>query len=162
MSQHQVEIPRWIDLVVLPLFNLMLAFGASAIVLLAIDQSPLQVLALLVKGSFGSAAGISYTLYYATTFVFTGLAVAVAYHAGLFNIGGEGQAYLSGLGATLVILAFDQFLPGIILLPLALIAATFCTKPGRWFMLQVGVKAPGTAKRTTLRPAKMVSVESFC
>ncbi len=43
-------------------------------------------------------AGLSYTLYYATTFVFTGLAVAVAFHGGLFNIGGEGQAMLGGLG----------------------------------------------------------------
>ncbi len=123
MTQHQVEIPRWIDLVVLPLFNLMLAFGASAIVLLAIDQSPLQVLALLVKGSFGSAAGISYTLYYATTFVFTGLAVAVAYHAGLFNIGGEGQAMMGGLGAALLGLAFGNSWPAWLLLPAMVLAA---------------------------------------
>ena len=53
-----------------------------ALVLLAIGQSPAQVLALLLQGSFGSAAGLSYTLYYATTFVFTGLSVAIAYHAG--------------------------------------------------------------------------------
>ena len=37
-------------------------------------------------------------LYYATGFIFTGLAVAVAFHAGLFNIGGEGQAYIGGPG----------------------------------------------------------------
>ena len=48
----------------------------------------------------------------------------MAFHAGLFNIGGEGQAYFAGLGATLIILALDQFLPGIIVLPLALLAAT--------------------------------------
>ena len=46
-----------------------------------------------------AASASSYTLYYATTFVFTGLAVAVAFHGGLFNIGGEGQAMLGGLGA---------------------------------------------------------------
>ncbi|HET9977216.1 MAG TPA: ABC transporter permease [Burkholderiaceae bacterium] len=123
MSQHQVEVPRWIDLVVLPLFNLLLAFLVSAIVLLAIDQSPPQVLGLLVKGAFGSPAGISYTLYYATTFVFTGLAVAVAYHAGLFNIGGEGQAMMGGLGAALVGLALGQSAPGWVVLPLMVLAA---------------------------------------
>jgi ABC-type uncharacterized transport system ATPase subunit len=48
--------------------------------------------------------GWSYTLYYATTFVFTGLAVAVAFHGGLFNIGGEGQAMMGGLGCALVAL----------------------------------------------------------
>ena len=48
---------------------------------------------------------IGYTLYYTTNFIFTGLAVAVAFHAGLFNIGGEGQAYIGGLGCGLAILA---------------------------------------------------------
>jgi simple sugar transport system permease protein len=122
-SSTPVEIPRWIDLVVLPLFNLMLAFAVSAIVLVAIGQSPWQVLALLVKGAFGSAAGLSYTLYYATTFVFTGLAVAIAFHAGLFNIGGEGQAMMGGLGAGLAALALAPHLPAALMLPLMVLAA---------------------------------------
>jgi general nucleoside transport system permease protein len=120
---HQIEIPRWIDLIVLPLFNLLLAFLVSALVLLAVGQSPLQVLALLVQGAFGSQAGIGYTLYYATTFVFTGLAVAVAYHAGLFNIGGEGQAMMGGLGAALVGLALGGTAPAWLVLPLMVLAA---------------------------------------
>ena len=57
-----------------------------------------HALQLLVVGAFGSPEAIGYTLYYATNFIFTGLAVAVAFHAGLFNIGGEGQAYIGGLG----------------------------------------------------------------
>ena len=52
-----------------------------------------------------STYGWGYTLYYATNFMFTGLAFAVAFHAGLFNIGGEGQAMLGGLGVALVCLA---------------------------------------------------------
>ena len=43
--------------------------------------------------------------------------------------------------------------------PLALRASAFCTKPGRCLALQVGVKAPGTAKRTTFLPLKISSVE---
>jgi simple sugar transport system permease protein len=50
------------------------------------------------------SAGWGYTLYYATNFIFTGLAVSVAFHARLFNIGGEGQAMLGGLGVALVCL----------------------------------------------------------
>ena len=124
MSSHApIEIPRWIDLVVLPLFNLALAFAVSAIVLVAIGQSPTQVLALLVKGAFGSATGISYTFYYATTFVFTGLAVAVAYHCGLFNIGGEGQAMMGGLGTGLAALALGPDASAWIALPLMVAAA---------------------------------------
>jgi general nucleoside transport system permease protein len=122
-SQAPIEIPRWIDLVVLPLFNLALAFAVSAVVLVAIGQSPLQVLTLLIKGAFGSAAGISYTLYYATTFVFTGLAVAVAYHCGLFNIGAEGQAMMGGLGAGLAALALGPTAPAWLVLPAMVLVA---------------------------------------
>ena len=98
MSQP-VELPRWIDLVVLPAVNLGMAMLVSAVVLVIVGQDPVQVLGLLIKGAFGSRAGLSYTLYYATTFVFTGLSVAVAFHGGLFNIGAEGQAQIGGLGA---------------------------------------------------------------
>jgi len=122
MSQP-VELPRWLDLVVLPMVNLAMAFAVSAVVLVSIGQDPVQVLVLLVKGAFGSRAGLSYTLYYATTFVFTGLAVAVAFHAGLFNIGGEGQAMMGGLGAGLMALGFAQTLPAWLLLPLMVLAA---------------------------------------
>jgi simple sugar transport system permease protein len=122
-SSAPVEIPRWIDLVVLPLFNLALAFAVSAVVLVAIGQSPWQVLALLVKGAFGSATGIGYTLYYATTFVFTGLAVAVAFHCGLFNIGGEGQAMMGGLGAGLAALALGPNASAWLALPAMVSAA---------------------------------------
>jgi len=52
----------------------------------------------------GSSYGWGYTLYYATNFMFTGLAVSVAFHARLFNIGGEGQAMLGGLGVALACL----------------------------------------------------------
>ena len=117
------DLPRWLDLVVLPLFNLMLALAVCGVVVRAIGLDPLQVLALLVKGAFGSRLGISYTLYYATTFVFTGLAVAVAFHGGLFNIGGEGQAMLGGIGTALVALWLADAWPAWVALPLMVIAA---------------------------------------
>ena len=124
MSQP-LELPRWLDLFVLPVFNLGLALLACGVVVLIVGQSPAQVLALLIKGAFGSRIGLSYTLYYATTFVFTGLAVAVAYHAGLFNIGGEGQAMLGGLGTALAALALGDHWPAWIVLP-AMVAAAAC------------------------------------
>lgn len=118
-----VELPRWMDLVLLPAVNLAMALVVSAVVLLIIGQDPAQVLGLLVKGAFGSKSGISYTLYYATTFVFTGLAVAVAFHGGLFNIGGEGQAMLGGLGAALAALALGPVLPAVLMLPVMVLGA---------------------------------------
>ena len=117
------ELPRWIDLVVLPALNLTVALLVAGLVVLIVGQSPVQVLALLVKGAFGSRIGLSYTFYYATTFVFTGLAVAVAFHGGLFNIGGEGQAMMGGLGASLAALALSDQLPAWLMLPLMVAAA---------------------------------------
>lgn len=111
------------DVVVLPVVNLAIALLVAGGVVALVGFDPLQVLALLAKGAFGSRAGFSYTLYYATMLIFTGLAVAVAYHGGLFNIGGEGQAVMGGLGAGLAALAFDAVLPAWAMLPLMVVAA---------------------------------------
>ncbi len=119
----QVALPRWIDIGLLPIINLVQALLVSGLVVLVIGADPLQAVRIMAVGAVGDGVAISYTLYYATDFIFTGLAVAVAFHAGLFNIGGEGQAYLAGLGATLLVLALDQYLPGILVVPLALVAA---------------------------------------
>jgi simple sugar transport system permease protein len=116
-------LPRWADVGLLPLVNLGMALVVAGIVVALIGQNPLDVLKLLVHGAFGSARGFSYTLYYATTFIFTGLAVAVAAHGGLFNIGAEGQATLGGLGAALAALWLAPSLPWIVMLPLMVLAA---------------------------------------
>lgn len=98
----------WLDVAVVPAANLALAFLAAALVVLATGESPVRALRILITGALGDSEGIGYTLFYATDYIFAGLAVAVAFHAGLFNIGGEGQAYLGGLGAGLVALAIDH------------------------------------------------------
>ena len=98
------KLPTWADVLLVPVISLLLAALCAAAVLLAIGQSPMQALTVMVNGALGSAYGWGYTLYYATSFIFTGLAVMIAFHGGLFNIGGEGQAQLGGLGVALVCL----------------------------------------------------------
>src|SRR5690606_19296617 len=88
-----------------------------------IGENPFRAAAILVEGALGRGQAIAYTLYYATSFIFTGLAVAVAFHCGLFNIGGEGQAYVGGLGVALVCLAFDSILPWWLTFPIAIVGA---------------------------------------
>ena len=95
------RLPTWADVVLVPVISLLLAAIVSALVLLAIGQSPVEALTVMVRGALMSPYGWGYTLYYATSFIFTGLSVSVAYHAGLFNIGSEGQAQLGGLGVAL-------------------------------------------------------------
>jgi simple sugar transport system permease protein len=114
-------LPRWADVILLPLLNLLLAFVVSGLVVLAIGQDPLAALNAIVTGAFGNGYNIGYTLYYSTNFIFTGLAVAVAAHAGLFNIGGNGQAYIAGLGVIAVVLPL-QFLPWWVTFPIAIVA----------------------------------------
>ncbi|MCC6303949.1 MAG: ABC transporter permease [Rhodobacteraceae bacterium] len=97
-------LPKWADAVLVPLISIVIAFAISALVILAIGENPLEAMRLMVEGAIASTYGWGYTLFYATNFIFTGLAVAVAFHAGLFNIGGEGQATLGGLGVALVLL----------------------------------------------------------
>lgn len=118
-----VALPRWADLYLLPLVCLGVALLAASAVVALVGQSPSEVMGFLVKGAFGSQRGLSYTLYYATTFVFTGLAVSVAFHGGLFNIGGEGQAVMGGIGAGLAALWLGQHVPAWSLLPLMLLAS---------------------------------------
>ena len=115
-------LPAWADVVLVPALAVVAAFGAGGLVVAAIGVDPWNALRELVEGSLGSGEGLGFTLYYATDFIFTGLAVALAFQGGLFNIGAEGQAYLGGLGAALVCL-HGGFLPPWLLIPAAALAA---------------------------------------
>ena len=123
MSTPYAKLPGWADYGLIPVINLLVAFVMAGLVVLLVGENPLRAAVILVDGAFGSGQNIAYTLYYATNFIFTGLAVAVAFHAGLFNIGGEGQAYIAGLGVSLVALAFDSVLPWWLTFPLAIAGA---------------------------------------
>ncbi len=126
MSAEPGRIPRWVDIGLIPLINIAMAFVVSGVIMWAIDVDPIQAVEIILYGAFGYDEAIGYTLYYTTNFVFTGLAVAVAFHAGLFNIGGEGQAYIGGLGVGLGILLVDSTLPFFVILPLSiLLSAAF-------------------------------------
>jgi general nucleoside transport system permease protein len=117
------DLPRWADIGLIPLLNVLAALLVSGIVVAIIGENPFDAMMVMLKGAFIYKGSLGYTLYYATNFIFTGLAVAVAFHALLFNIGGEGQAYLGGLGAGIVCLLFDSMLPALIMVPLAILAS---------------------------------------
>ena len=123
MSTPYAKLPAWADYGLIPLINLAVAFIVAGLVVLLVGENPFRAAVILVEGAFGRGQGIAYTLFYATNFIFTGLAVAVAMHAGLFNIGGEGQAYVAGLGVGLVCLALDRVVPWYITFPFAIAGA---------------------------------------
>ena len=75
----------------------------------------------LFLGAFGSVRAISETLFTATPLILAGLAVALGFRAGLFNIGARGQMFIGGLFALWVGIHIDA--PAFIHIPLALAAA---------------------------------------
>lgn len=123
MTTPFAKLPRWVDIGLMPVTNVIAGFLIAGLVVLFIGENPFTAVGILFKGAFGSVNNIFYTLFYTTSFIFTGLAVAVAFHAGLFNIGGEGQAYVAGLGVALVCLALDKICPWYVTAPIAIIAA---------------------------------------
>src|ERR1700722_255423 len=80
------------------MLGLALGLGVTAIA----GENPWNVLKILVRGAFGTRNDLGMTLFYATPLIFTGLSVAVAFHAGLFNIGAEGQLVMGALAAAAV------------------------------------------------------------
>lgn len=74
-------------------------------------EKPLDILLIIGKSAFGSRYDLGVTLYYCTPLIFTGLSVAVAFHAGLFNIGAEGQLNVGTLAATVAALAVPGLPP---------------------------------------------------
>ncbi|MGT2464421.1 hypothetical protein ACVOMV_00925 [Mesorhizobium atlanticum] len=65
-----------------------------------VGENPFRAAVIHGRGRLRQGHGHSLHLFYATTFIFTGLSVAVAAHCGLFNIGTEVQAYMGGTWAS--------------------------------------------------------------
>jgi general nucleoside transport system permease protein len=85
-----------------PLFAVILAALIGAVILLVSGANPVEAYAALFKGAFGSSAAIGRTLEKATPLIFSGLAVAFAFKAGLFNIGAQGQLLFGAMAAAIV------------------------------------------------------------
>jgi simple sugar transport system permease protein len=117
------ELPRWATGFVLPILNLLSALLVAALVIHLLGESPLESMKILLNSAIVNPEGLAYTLFYASSFIFTGLAVSIAMQAGLFNIGAEGQMYVGGLGLTLAMLAFDAHLPAWLLIPIGMLGA---------------------------------------
>jgi len=79
-----------------------IALIIGAIALLIGGQQPLEIYGMLVQEAFGDGARINATLTAATPLIFTGLAAAIAFRGGVFNVGVEGSFAFAGLAAAVV------------------------------------------------------------
>ena len=105
-----------------PVVAVLAAFLVGGLFVLAIGDSPIETYRLLIGSALWWPDGIGYTLFFATPLIFTGLAVAVAFRAGLLNIGAEGQLYVAAFATAWVGITFAR-LPPALLIPLCMLAA---------------------------------------
>ncbi|MBN2407535.1 MAG: ABC transporter permease [Elusimicrobia bacterium] len=105
-----------------PLMAVLFSLAVGALFILITGKNPFFVYSILFSGIFGNLYGIGQLFFYATPLIFTGLAVAFAFKAGLFNIGCEGQLYMGSLLCAWTGCVFSG-LPGLLLIPVCLAAA---------------------------------------
>jgi general nucleoside transport system permease protein len=119
-----------------PVVTALIAFVAGGLVVLATGRNPLSTYEAIFKGTglnwfwpfLGdeqrtlAALNLQQTLILTTPLILVGLAVAIAFRAGLFNIGGQGQYAVGGIAAVFIGTRFDS-LPGVLHIVLAIVAA---------------------------------------
>jgi ABC-type uncharacterized transport system permease subunit len=105
---------------IIPVAAVLLAMLIGAVILLISGANPIEAYIALFQGAFGSMTALGRTLEKATPLVFSGLAVAFAFKAGLFNIGAQGQLLFGAITAAAIGFGIDG-LPAIIHAPLALL-----------------------------------------
>lgn len=114
--------PSLTVLLLFPLGAILATLVFTSLLVLAAGASPFSVLYLVAKGAVGSHFAALETLTRATPLIFTGLAVAVAFRAKLWNIGAEAQLYI-GAVVTVVLGTGALPLPSVLLLPIIAISA---------------------------------------
>ncbi|MEZ5871470.1 MAG: ABC transporter permease [Nitratireductor sp.] len=112
------------DIVIVPLLAVVVAIIIGGLIMLATGVSPGNIgtaFVALLAGSLGSMHAISETLTAAAPLTLAGLGIAIAFRAGLFNIGAEGQVIMGGVAAVVVGFSFAD-MPAVLHVPLALLA----------------------------------------
>ena len=112
-----------------PVFAVVLAMVAGIIVIMITSSGSLgdrlieaiSAYQALFMGSFGSLQSLSYTLVNVTPLIFAGLSVAIAFRAGLFNIGAEGQLAVGAITASAIGIHATTW-PGWVLIPVLIVA----------------------------------------
>ncbi|MBD1921693.1 ABC transporter permease [Microcoleus sp. FACHB-831] len=110
--------------VISPLVAIALALLVGAILIWLAKANPISAYSILFQESLANYYGFGNTIAKTAPLLLASLGVQLALRAGLFNIGGEGQIYMGGLGSALVGL-YLKGLPGFIHLPLALLGGFF-------------------------------------
>ncbi|MCG3142558.1 MAG: hypothetical protein HDKAJFGB_04055 [Anaerolineae bacterium] len=98
-----------------------LALLVGGVIIWLLGANPFQAYIGMLQGAFGSPNALADSLVKAGPLLFVGVGICIAYRGGVINIGGEGQIVMGALATTMIVLTFSN-LPGLLLIPLALIA----------------------------------------
>lgn len=106
-----------------PVLTMLVVMVCASLLILAYGQSPRAVYGALVTGTLFNPFGFGQMLYKSTPLLFAGLSVALAFRAGLFNVGAEGQVAMGGFCAAIVGMKLPPGTPLFIAIPVVLLAA---------------------------------------
>jgi ABC-type uncharacterized transport system permease subunit len=113
------------------LIALGLGIVAASVLMLAFRLNPINVFATLFSGALQTQFGQSSVLTYMGSYILLALAFLIPGKAGIWNVGGQGQAFLGGITAALIVV-FIPLPPGI--WPLVAVAGA-CVAGGLWAAL---------------------------
>lgn len=119
MIRKKIRLSDAMFLVLPVLFALIL----GALLILISGENPLSVYSSLFKGAFIGRGAFANTLFSATPLIVTGLAIAIAFKANLFNMGVEGQMYMGAFASAWVGFTFSSLAPLVHILLCILAAA---------------------------------------
>ncbi len=118
-SRGGVRAPGWLRSAMIPVVAVVFGLIIGAVLIATVGASPFEAYGAMWEGALGSGDAFLRTLEKATPLILGGLAVAFAFKAGLFNIGGQGQLLLGASFAAWAGFTFEM--PGILHIPFALI-----------------------------------------
>jgi len=131
------------DAALIPFLAILTAVIIGGIIIWFVGGDPIRAYTGLIQGSMGSTKAWSETAVWATPYIFAGLAVALAFKGGLFNIGAEGQLAVGAVFSALIGYALPEWLgfdlPVYIHLPLAIIVGMLTG--GLWASIVGALKA---------------------
>lgn len=106
----------------------LLALFLGTLIVAASGYNAIRFISALLYGAVGTSSNIAFMLRQSTMLILAGVAVAIAFRAGVFNIGVQGQFIVGGFATTVTILFLTPMLPGkvvggIVLIVLGTVAA---------------------------------------
>lgn len=113
--ERRLTTPRWMEILA-PAVSLLLALLVIAVLFRVLGVDPLVAYAGIFRGAFGSVYGLSETIVKAIPLMLSGVGLALAFRAGIYNIGAEGQLLIGAVCASGLALAYPH-LPAEVLLP---------------------------------------------